>query len=82
MNIVPVTSEIADMEEGIEMGQTKSIAGDCKCFFKSLSHVISGTETNHRKIRLAVVKHMTELPCRFLSGLRQGYSFIEHYVTD
>lgn len=35
----------------------KSIAGDGNCFFRSLSHVVSGTETNHRKIRLAVVKH-------------------------
>lgn len=85
VNIAPVISEIADLKKGIEMErlyQTKSISGDGNCFLRALSHVVSGIETNHRKIRLAVVKHMLAHSCRFLSSLRNGYISIEYYVKE
>lgn len=87
MNIVPVTSEIVDVEEGVQWiqpYQTKGIAGAGNCFFRALSHVASGTETNNRKIRLAMVQHMTVHPGRYLSSLKHGYTstLCEHYVTE
>jgi len=36
----------------------EKIVGDGNCFFRAVSQAISGTQKNHRKIRVAVVKQM------------------------
>ncbi|XP_042602778.1 uncharacterized protein LOC122141036 [Cyprinus carpio] len=38
--------------------QTKTIKPDGNCFFRSLAHVICGSEEKHLKVRRAVVKHL------------------------
>ncbi|KAI4887345.1 hypothetical protein NFI96_002624 [Prochilodus magdalenae] len=38
--------------------KTQSIRGDGNCFFRALAFAVSGSETDHRKIRRAVTIHM------------------------
>ncbi|XP_054876799.1 uncharacterized protein LOC129351962 [Poeciliopsis prolifica] len=39
--------------------KTKSIINDSNSFFRAVAYSLSGSEKNHRKIRLAVISHMT-----------------------
>ncbi|XP_035278177.1 uncharacterized protein LOC118229838 [Anguilla anguilla] len=60
--------------------ETKAIVGDGNCFFRALSFSISATEGHHRKIRLAVVKHMETNALQYAPILRHGYFSVENYV--
>ncbi|XP_002733238.1 uncharacterized protein LOC100378309, partial [Saccoglossus kowalevskii] len=67
----------------MEMGEpckTKTIKEDGNCFFRALSYALSGTENNHRKIRLAIVKHLKDNPTAFRSCLRSDYDSVENYL--
>ncbi|KAK6165196.1 hypothetical protein SNE40_023581 [Patella caerulea] len=61
--------------------EIKSIIGDGNCFFRSISYALSGTENHHRKIRLAVVKHLKINATLFKQYLRPGYTSVIDYIT-
>ncbi|XP_023202486.1 uncharacterized protein LOC111611089 [Xiphophorus maculatus] len=60
---------------------TEKIVGDGNCFFRALSQAISGTQKNHRKIRLAVVKQLQRNSHTYDSILRSEYSSISQYIA-
>lgn len=54
--------------------QTSVMKGDGNCFFRAISHVISGSEENHRKFRLAVVKYMKHNEDSCMRALRDEHT--------
>ncbi|KAK6168715.1 hypothetical protein SNE40_019901 [Patella caerulea] len=61
--------------------EIKSIIGDGNCFFRSISYALTGTENHHRKIRLAVVKHLKTHAALFKQYLRSGYTSVLDYIN-
>ncbi len=61
--------------------QTKTIKPDGNCFFRSLAHVICGSEDEHLKIRRAAVKHLKINTSLFERYVRSEYSSVEDYLT-
>ncbi|XP_026098997.1 uncharacterized protein LOC113070050 [Carassius auratus] len=61
--------------------QTKTIKPDGNCFFRSLAHVICGSEEKHLKVRRAVVKHFKMNTPLFERYVRSEYSSAEDYLT-
>ncbi len=61
--------------------QTKTIKPDGNCFFRSLAHVICGSEDKHLKIRRAAVKHLKINTSLFERYVRSEYSSVEDYLT-
>ncbi|KAK6167006.1 hypothetical protein SNE40_021119 [Patella caerulea] len=61
--------------------EMKSIIGDGNCFFRSISYALTGTENHHRKIRLAVVKHLKTHAALFKQYLRSDYTSVLDYIT-
>uniref|UniRef100_A0A8P4K4J2 ATP-dependent DNA helicase n=1 Tax=Dicentrarchus labrax TaxID=13489 RepID=A0A8P4K4J2_DICLA len=55
----------------------EKIVGDGNCFFRAVSQAVCGTQKHHRKIRLAVVKHLKANG----GALRPEYSSTEEYLT-
>ncbi len=62
--------------------QTKTIKPDGNCFFRSLAHVICGSEDKHLKIRRAAVKHLKMNTSLFERYVRSEYSSVEDYLTQ
>ncbi|XP_052393335.1 uncharacterized protein LOC127941915 isoform X1 [Carassius gibelio] len=62
--------------------QTKTIKPDGNCFFRSLAHVICGSEEKHLKVRRAVVKHLKMNTPLFERYVRSEYSSAEDYLTQ
>ncbi|XP_043953976.1 uncharacterized protein LOC122820538 [Gambusia affinis] len=60
---------------------TDEIVGDGNCFFRALSQAISGTQKNHRKIRLAVVNQLQRNSHMYDSILRSEYSSLSQYIA-
>ncbi|XP_055956955.1 uncharacterized protein LOC126820662 [Patella vulgata] len=60
--------------------QIKSITGDGNCYFRSVSYAISGTEVNHRIVRLAVVNHLKNNAAIFTPYLRAGFLSVDDYL--
>lgn len=61
--------------------QTKTIKPDGNCFFRSLAHVICGSEDKHLKIHCAAVKHLKMNTLLFERYVRSEYSSVEDYLT-
>ncbi|KAK0131485.1 hypothetical protein N1851_033809 [Merluccius polli] len=55
----------------------EKIIGDGNCFFRAVSQAVCGTHKHHRKIRLAIVKHLKANGGIFGSE----YSSMEEYLT-
>ncbi|XP_028319680.1 uncharacterized protein LOC114474024 isoform X2 [Gouania willdenowi] len=55
---------------------------DANSFFRALCHTLSGTQNKHRRIRLAVVKHLKENAEIYENILRQEYSSVDQYVKS
>ncbi|XP_030578831.1 uncharacterized protein LOC115775437, partial [Archocentrus centrarchus] len=60
----------------------ESIAFDGNCYFRAISQAISGTQKNHRKIRLAVVKQLERNYLKYQSFLRDGFSSVQNYISE
>ncbi|CAJ1060221.1 uncharacterized protein LOC121898666 isoform X1 [Xyrichtys novacula] len=56
------------------------IVGDGNCFFRAVSHVLSGSEKFHRKVRLAVCKHIECHPGSYEHILRNEFTSVKEYV--
>nr|XP_043868972.1 uncharacterized protein LOC122758736 [Solea senegalensis] len=57
-----------------------TIVGDGNCFFRSVSQAVCGSQKNHRKIRLAVVKQLEDNAVAYESILRSEFSSVSDYV--
>ena len=55
----------------------ENIVGDGNCFFRAVSQAVCGTQKHHRKIRVAIVKHLKANGGIF----RSEYSSMEEYLT-
>ncbi|XP_053199091.1 OTU domain-containing protein 1-like [Scomber japonicus] len=60
----------------------ENIVADGNCFFRAVSLAVSGTQKSHRKIRLAVVKHLEKNASQYNSILRSEYSSVADYVRE
>ncbi|XP_062414175.1 uncharacterized protein LOC119206796 [Pungitius pungitius] len=56
------------------------IVGDGNCFFRAISQAVSGTQRYHRKVRLAVVKHIKSNAEAYTCHLRSEYNSITEYL--
>ncbi|XP_062283095.1 uncharacterized protein LOC133987667 [Scomber scombrus] len=59
-----------------------NIVADGNCFFRAVSLAVSGTQKSHRKLRLAVVKHLEKNASQYNSILRSEYSSVADYVRE
>ncbi|XP_026187397.1 uncharacterized protein LOC113145179 [Mastacembelus armatus] len=59
----------------------EKIVADGNCFFRAISQAVSGTQKNHRKIRLAIVKELEKNAPQYQSLLREGYSSMSEYIN-
>ncbi|XP_077378697.1 uncharacterized protein LOC144019426 isoform X12 [Festucalex cinctus] len=60
--------------------QKEKIVNDGNCFFRAVAQAVSGSQKNHRKIRLAVVKQMESNAVKYKTFLRREYSSVEEYI--
>ncbi|XP_053175962.1 uncharacterized protein LOC128359493 [Scomber japonicus] len=60
----------------------ENIVADGNCFFRAVSLAVSGTQKSHRKIRLAVVKHLEKNASQYNSLLRSEYSSVADYIRE
>ncbi|XP_030019133.1 uncharacterized protein LOC115439438 [Sphaeramia orbicularis] len=58
----------------------EKIVPDGNCFFRAVSLAVSGSQKNHRRIRLAVCRELEHNTDRYRSLLRTGYSSVLEYV--
>ncbi|XP_014827040.1 PREDICTED: uncharacterized protein LOC106906318, partial [Poecilia mexicana] len=61
--------------------KTKSIVNDGNSFFRAVAYALSGSEKNHRKIRLAVVSHMTNNREEYEKFLTKDFASVIEYVN-
>ena len=54
---------------------TKSIGGDSKCFFRSISYIITGSDLQHMDVRKVIVDHM-----KFIDYYPAGSTSAEQYI--
>lgn len=54
---------------------------DGNCFFRAVSYAVCGTQRNHRKFRLAVVKYMEQNKPECAPYLRQHYTSVDEYIA-
>nr|XP_057903846.1 OTU domain-containing protein 3-like [Doryrhamphus excisus] len=59
----------------------ESIVADGNCFFRAISQAVSGTQKNHRRIRLHVVKHMEKHCEDYEKLLRSEYNCLTEYIS-
>ncbi|XP_047247618.1 uncharacterized protein LOC124884419 [Girardinichthys multiradiatus] len=57
------------------------IIPDGNCFFRAVSQAVSVTQKWHRKIRLAVVKHLERNPKSYNNILRAEFSSVADYIN-
>ncbi|XP_042269742.1 uncharacterized protein LOC121898666 isoform X1 [Thunnus maccoyii] len=62
--------------------KNEKIVADGNCFFRAISQAVSGTQKNHRKIRLAVVKQLESNAADYKSILRSEYSSVVEYIKS
>ncbi|XP_042275301.1 uncharacterized protein LOC121902129 isoform X1 [Thunnus maccoyii] len=58
------------------------IVADGNCFFRAISQAVSGTQKNHRKIRLAVVKQLESNVADYKGILRSEYTSVVEYIKS
>lgn len=61
--------------------QTYTIVGDGSCFFRAVSHAVSGSQDNHKRFRFAVVKYLKENQEQCKQYLREQYTSVLDYIT-
>ena len=60
--------------------RTRAIVGDGNCMFRSFSYVITGSETHHMAVRMAIVEHMKTISDSLLNKHLRGYTSIDQYI--
>ena len=65
-----------------DMRTVKRIEGDGNCLFRALSYLITGSESQHMAVRLAILNHMINIAHLILDHHVLGYSSIQDYIAD
>ncbi|CAG2249461.1 unnamed protein product [Mytilus edulis] len=60
----------------------QKIIGDGNCFYRAISYAITGTETNHIKIRSAIVNHIHQLGTNLHSLLQHGQTCFSYVLQN
>ncbi|CAG2191603.1 unnamed protein product [Mytilus edulis] len=60
----------------------QKIIGDGNCFYRAISYAITGTETNHIKIRSAIVNHIHHLGTNLHSLLQHGQTCFSYVLQN
>ncbi|XP_052075796.1 uncharacterized protein LOC127713867 [Mytilus californianus] len=60
----------------------KKIIGDGNCFYRAISYAITGTETNHIKIRSVIVNHIHQLGTNLHSLLQHGQTCFSYVLQN
>ncbi|KAF0046106.1 hypothetical protein F2P81_002635 [Scophthalmus maximus] len=77
-NHVPVSAHVDLL--GVPC-KNESIVADGNCFFRAISQSVSGAQKYHRKIRLAVVKHLESNAVKYENILRSEYCSMADYIS-
>ena len=59
----------------------EKIVADGNCFFRAVSQAVSGSQKNHRKVRLAVVRQLERNAREYKNILRGEYSSVAEYIS-
>ncbi|XP_056598318.1 uncharacterized protein LOC130416992 [Triplophysa dalaica] len=84
LNMVNIVREQNDASVADEMAEpcvTKSIVGDGNCFFRAVTYAVSQDETEHRRMRRAVVTHILQNESNYTQYLREGHSSVADYIS-
>ena len=65
-----------------DMRTVKRIEGDGNCLFRAFSYLITGSESQHMAVRLAILNHMINIAHLILDHHVLGYSSIQDYIAD
>ncbi|CAC5398502.1 unnamed protein product [Mytilus coruscus] len=60
----------------------KKIISDSNCFYRAISYTITGTETNHIKIRSAIVNHIHQLGTHLHFLLQHGQTCFSYVLQN
>ena len=65
-----------------DMRSVKHIEGDGNCLFRAFSYIITGSESQHMAVRLAILSHMINIAHFILDHHILGYNSIQEYITS
>ena len=65
-----------------DMRSVKRIEGDGNCLFRAFSYIITGSESQHMAVRLAILNHMVNIAHFILDHHIVGYTSIQQYITS
>ena len=60
----------------------RNVKGDGNCLFRSLSYIITGSETQHMAVRQAIVRHMRSIGHFLMEQVDREYTSIEDYIVS
>lgn len=65
-----------------DMRKTKRVLPDGNCMFRSLSRVVTGSQTQHKEIRSVILKHMQDIAPLMLGHIegRNSYNSVDEYI--
>ena len=67
-----------------DLNTLRDTIGDGNCFFRAISFLVTGSESQHRQVRLAITSHMLQNNDLFIQNGYVGcaeYSSIANYIT-
>ena len=64
-----------------DMCSVKRIERDGKCVFRAFSYIITGPESQHMAVQLAILSHMVSIAHFILDHHILGYNSIQQYIT-
>ena len=65
-----------------DMRSVKRIKGDGNCLFRAFSYIITGSESQHMAVRLAILSRMINIAHFILDHHILGYNSIQEYITS
>ena len=65
-----------------EPQKTTRIRGDGNCFFRTVSHSVSGDQEEHTSVRIAIVRYLRQNPQVFLSVLPDSQTMDQYLLQS
>ena len=65
-----------------EPQKTTRIRGDGNCFFRTVSHIVSGDQEEHTSVRIAIVRYLRQNPQVFLSVLPDSQTMDQYLLQS
>ena len=65
-----------------EPQKTIRIRGDGNCFFRTVSHIVSGDQEGHTSVRIAIVRYLRQNPQVFLSVLPDSQTMDQYLLQS